>query len=673
MADPPYHPVARGRVRHVGEPVALIIAEAPEVAIAASEAIGVDYASLDAAADIPSAIRPGAPEIWAEAPGNICYDWGHGDLAATEAALRAAHHVTTLDVVINRVVPAFLEPRAAHGRYDPKTERFTLQIGCQSIHGIRDKLAQTLGVGPGQVRVISRDVGGAFGARSVLYPEYAAILWAARAFGRPIKWRASRGEEFLSSTQGRDCLLTGELGLDAEGQFLGLRVRGVSNMGARHTGSGPYSVMRNLARMLPGVYKIPGCRLELKGVFTNSVPLSSYRGVGRMEAIYLIERLIDRAAIDTGLDRVALRRRNLIPTDDLPMETPMGAVYDSGDYGANMDIAMAAADWDGFATRRAEAANRGRLRGIGLCNYIEGAGGGAGEYGAVTLGTDGQVTVAAGCVAQGQGHETTLAQIVAGRLGIDADGVSVTPSDTDLIADGVGTNASRSMVRAGTAVAQAADRLVERGRATAARLMQANPDTIDYSEGAYVADDGSTADLFEVARAMADEGVETMAEVNSEDDTVTYPNGCHICEVEIDPETGTVDINRFTATDDVGVAINPVIVQGQSQGGIVQGIGQALMEHNVHDAETGQPMAGSFLDYALPRAAGMPTLKPISNDHPSPTNPLGVKGAGEGGATGAPAAVISAILDALGPQGVEVLDMPATSERIWRAIKAASG
>ena len=679
MADPPYHCLAQGRVRHVCEPVALVIAETHAGAQAAAEAVEVDYGPLPPVAGTANATDADAPQLWAEAPRNICYDWGAGDGAATQAALSAAAHLTTMEVVIPRVVPAFLEPRAALGSYDRQTGRFTLTIGCQSVHGIRDKLAQSLGVAEDKVRVISRDVGGAFGARSVLYPEYLAVLWAARQSGRPVQWTATRSEEFLTSTQGRDSILTGELGLDRDGNFLGLRVSGLSNMGARHTGSGPYSVMRNLARMLPGVYRIPACRLELKGVFTNTVPMSSYRGVGRMEAIYVIERLVDAAARELGLGRIALRRANLIPADDLPWETAMGSTYDSGDYAANMDIAMEAADWPGSEARRAAARKRGRLHGIGLCNYIEGAGGGAGEYAAVTLDAvtldaGGRVSIGAGCVAQGQGHETTLAQIAASRLGLDAERVDVIPSDTDLIAHGVGTNASRSMVRAGTALALACDEIIERGREAAAGLLQTDAASLSFRDGAYHGNQGRAVGLFEVDRARAEaEGAPCFAEMHSKDDAVTYPNGCHVCEVEIDPETGIVEILRFTAVDDVGRAINPRIVHGQSQGGIAQGIGQAISERAVHAADTGQPLAGSFMDYAIPRAKSTPPLRPIANDCPSPTNPLGVKGAGEGGATGAPAAVMNAVLDALAPLGIDALDMPATPERIWRAINAGGG
>lgn len=666
MADPPYHVLACDRVRYGGEALALVIAESPALARDAVEAVAVDYRPRAAVIGADRAILPESPQLWPEAPLNTCYDWLDGDGAAVARALAQSNHVTVLDVTIGRVIPAFMEPRAALADFDVAAGRFEVIAGCQGIHGLRDKLAACLGVAPDRVRVLSPDVGGAFGARSVLYPEYPALAWAARRIGRPIKWTASREEDFLTSTQGRDSILRGELGLDRAGRFQALRVTGIADMGARHTGNGPYSVMRNLARMLPGVYRTPAVCLELRGVFTNTVPVSSYRGVGRMEAIYLMERLVDQAARETGADRVELRRLNLVPPDAMPYATPTGAVYDSGDYGSHMDKAMAAADWDHFPARRAAAERAGRLRGIGLANYIEGAGGGAGEYAALRVDDNGVAHIGAGCVDQGQGHATTLRQIAAARLGIELGRIEVCASDTDLIADGVGTNASRSMVRAGAALVAAADKLIESGRAQAAALLQADLDTVSYSDGGYHGTAGRAVELGEVARAMAGGW---QAAVRTDDDAVTYPNGCHVCEVEIDPETGAVEVVSFVAVDDVGRAINPPIVHGQSQGGIAQGIGQALMENSRFDSETGQLLSGSFLDYAMPRAAGLPPLKPISNDFPSPTNALGVKGAGEGGATGAPAAVISAVLDALACRGVHDIAMPATAERVWAALR----
>jgi carbon-monoxide dehydrogenase large subunit len=670
MADPSLSVLATGRVRHVGEPVAIVVAETAALARDAAEAVVVDYDVLPAVAETGGALDDGAPELWPEAPGNLIFDCGAGDEAAVEAAIGSAAHVVTLDIVNNRLAVGFMEPRAALGEYDPAEDAFALVVGCQSVHGIARSLAQVLNAEPGSVRVISPDVGGGFGGRSVLYPEYPALLWAARKLGRPVKWSGGRDEEFQVTTQARDSLLTGTLALDETGRMLALKIEGVASFGARHAGNGPFSTVRNMERMLSSAYDIPALWLGMRGVFANMTPVSSYRGVGRFECNYTIERLIDAAAAKTGLDRIELRRINAFDKDDLPRETAIGTLYDSGDYDGNMDAALRESDWQGFPARRAESEARGRLRGIALCNYIEGAGGATGEYGRVGVAPDGSVTIAAGCVDQGQGHETVLRQVVAEELGIDIGAIDVDETDTGLIADGVGTNASRSMVRAGKAVADAAQALVGQGRETAARLLQAEPRTVTYGDGHYAVEGTDRrVSLFEVARSEAD-GL--FAEIRHHDETVTFPTGTHVCEVEIDPDTGRVSIERFVAIDDVGRAVNPMIVHGQSHGGIAQGVGQALMEHVRFDPETGQLLTGSFMDYAMPRADDLPMLETVLRDCPSPFTPHGIKGAGEGGTTGAPAAVINAILDALRPLGVTHIDMPATPEAVWRAIRNAS-
>jgi len=674
MADPDWLPLSRGRARHVGDAVALVVAETAAQAGDAAAAVAIDWRPLASVTDTATAADPGRAQLWDEAPRNVCFDWVAGDRDATEAGLAAAAHVVSLSVVNNRLVTCFLEPRAAVARFDAASGRFELHVGCQGLYTLQRRLAHVLGVDPERVRVITRDVGGGFGSRNVTYPEYAAVLWAARRLGRPVRWTAGRDEEFSATAQARDTVLSGRLGLDADGMFTALRVDSVCNLGAYHSANGPFTQLRNLTRMLTSVYRVPASYLELKGVFANKAPISSFRGVGRMEAVYMIERLIEQAARETGIDRVSLRRRNLIPPDAMPYRANPDALYDSGDYAANMDIALRAADWDGFASRRDESMRRGRLRGIGIANYIEGAGGDPSEYGAVAVegAGEGAVRLAAGCVAQGQGHETSLRQIVAAEFGIPLDRVDFTPNDTDLIPAGVGTNASRSMVRAGTALVEAARQAIEAGRPAAARLLQAAPEEVSYADGAYrIADTDRAADLFAVARAMADEGPPLGAENHHSNEAVTYPNGCHVCEVEIDPETGVVELLGFVAVDDVGRPVNPMIVRGQSQGAVAQGLGQALMELGAYDAETGQLLSGSFMDYRVPRADDLPPLDPIPNDVPSPTNPLGVKGAGEGGTTGAPAAAICAILDALAPLGVSHLDMPATPLAVWRAIRSA--
>lgn len=675
MADPDYFPLARDRVRHVGDPVVMVVAMTPLLAEEAAEAVAVSYGVRDSVTDTAQAMSRDAPRLWDVAPDNVCFDWVDGDESRTGKVLEGAAHVVSIDVVNNRIVTSFMEPRAAIGRYAPDTGEFVIHAGCQGLYTLQRRLAHTLSVEATKIRVVSRDVGGGFGSRNVIYPEYAAVLWASREIARPVKWTARRDEEFRTTSQARDTLLRGTLGLSADGDFLALRVDSVCNLGAYHTGNGPFTQLRNLTRMLPGVYKTPALYLELKGVFTNTIPISSYRGVGRMEAITLMERLIDEAARTTGLDRIALRRRNVIDPNAMPHTTPTGAVYDSGDYAAGMSLAMGAADWTNFEARRRDAKERGRLRGIGLCNYIEGAGGVPDEYAGITVEGSGRIMLRTGAMSQGQGHETTLRQIVAAELGVPVEAVDVTVSDTDLIPAGVGTNASRSMVRAGTALVEAAHEIIEAGTHTAAHLMEAATEDIEYSDGAFrVTGTDRSIDLIDVAKETVSEDGSSGSLIvhrHHRGEATTYPNGCHVCEVEIDPETGALEIIAFTVVDDVGRAINPMIVHGQSQGAIAQGVGQALMEIGAYDSESGQLLSGSYMDYCLPRADDLPSIEPIQNDVPSPTNPLGVKGAGEGGTTGAPAAVMNAVTDALAPIGVNHVDMPATPHALWRAVQQA--
>ena len=672
MADPPYFPLARGWVRHVGDAVAMVVCRDREALDDAIEAVAVDYDPRGPVVLTEAATAANASLIWDQYPSNSCFDWEAGDPKSAEAALAGADAVVTVKVVDNRIASCFMEPRAAIATHDPRSGRYEIRLGCQGVHDLRDHLAASLGVAPAALRVISRDVGGGFGSRNFAYPEYVAILWAARTLGAPVKWRAQRSEEFVSTTQGRDYVLEGRLGIDAGGGFTGLMVQGVCAMGAYHATQGPFTALRNLTRMVTGVYRIPTASVRLQGVFTNTVPVTSYRGVGRIEAIYLLERLVEEAAIRLGRDRIALRRQNLIPAADLPYRSPTGAVYDSGDYAANLERALTEADWPGFAGRRAESADTGKCRGIGLGTYIEGAGGVGGEFAAVRIEQTGAIHLTAGSVAQGQGHETTLRQIAAASLGIPAEAISLTPSDTDLVAEGVGTHASRSMVRAGPAVIEAARFAIDAGMEAASELLEAAPADIAFSEGRYrVAGTDRSVALQAVAAHRGDAGL--AGESRHQGDAITYPNGCHVCEVEVDPDTGMVEILAFTAIDDVGRAINPMIVHGQSQGGIAQGIGQSLLERTVYDEASGQLLSGSFLDYAIPRAADLPAIACVLNEVPSPTNPLGVKGAGEGGTTGAPGAVMLAILDALRPLGVGHIDMPATPERVWQAIREAAG
>jgi len=668
MADPPHFTLANGRTRHVGDPVAMVVAETLADAEGAAQLVEISYGARKSVTDTGSATADGAPQLWDEAPRNICFDWVAGDEDATNQALERADHVISLAMVNNRIITNFLEPRAALASYDRKTGDFLIHAGCQGLYTLQRRLAISLGIEPARIRVISRDVGGGFGSRNVIYPEYVAVLWAARKLGRPVKWTARRDEEFQTTSQARDTLLRGKLGLSRDGDFLALRVDSTCNLGAYHTGNGPFTQLRNLTRILPGVYKTPALYLELIGVFTNTVPNSSYRGVGRMEAITLLERLIDKAASVTGIDRIELRRRNVIPPESMPHTTPMGGVYDSGTYSANMALTREKAGWHSFEARREEARKHGRLRGIGLCNYIEGAGGVPDEYAGLTVAGDGIVHLRAGSMSQGQGHETTLRQIVAAELGVAVDSIDMAVSDTDLIPSGIGTNASRSMVRAGTALVEAARDIIETGKDTAAQILEAAREDIDFTDGEYrVAGTDRAIDLFSVASRAGS----INADNDHKGEETTYPTGCHICEVEIDPETGALDIVAFSVVDDVGRAINPMIVHGQSHGAIAQGVGQALMELGAYDADSGQLLSGSYMDYCMPRAMDFPPIDPIQHDAPSPTNQLGVKGAGEGGTTGAPGAVMNAVMDALAPIGVAHVDMPATPHTIWKAVQMA--
>ena len=676
MADPPYFPLAHKIVRHVGDAVALIIAKTPDIAAEATEKVTIDYTVLPSVTVTAAAQGVGQPQVWKEAPNNTCFDWVSGNEDETNEALALADHIASIQVIDNRVVTCFLEPRGLLATFNEVTQRYTAHLGCQGIHVTRKRLSQILGVQEEKIRVISRDVGGGFGSRSFTYPEYAAILWAAGKLKLPIKWIATRSEDFYSANQGRDYVLSGTLGLNAKGDFLALKVSGVCNLGAYVAGSSPFTALRNVTRMLAGVYKTPNLYLNLSGVFTNTVPIASYRGVGRVEAIYTLERLIDEAARTTGFDRIELRRRNCLPPEAMPYTTPAGSTYDSGEYVKNMDLAITNSRWNTFAKRRIEASARGKLRGIGICNYIEGAGGVSREYGQIIIRENGTIQMAVGSVAQGQGHETTMRQIVAEQLGISIDCIEMTESDTDLIKDGEGTNASRSIVRAGPALVKAADNAIKLGLQAAASQLETSPQDISFALGCYtVTGTDRSISLFDVAKSFDGASSEHSAagefggDAIDDNDDITYPNGCQICEVEIDPETGELEIIAFTAVDDVGNAINPMIVHGQSQGGIAQGIGQALFEQTIYDPETGQQLSGSFMDYALPKAGDLPFINGTLSEVRSPTNSLGAKGAGEGGTTGAPAAVMNAVMDALSYVGVQNIDMPATPCRIWEAIQ----
>ena len=678
FAEPVWHPLAIDRVRHVGEPVAIVVGASAAAARDGADAVRVGYAEKPAVVDAVAALAHGAPRLHDGVADNRAYDWECGDPEATARAIASAAHVTQLTLVDNRLVTCFLEPRAALAEWDAATGRYTLHAGLQSVHQLAVNLARVLGVPADRVRCVTGDVGGGFGSKIQVYPEYVALAWAARRLNRSVKWVSTRSEGFASDVQSRDQLLRGELALDAAGRIIALRVHSTTNLGAYVAPSIPISTLSNMERMISGLYAIPTIHLRVEGACTNTVPINVYRGVGRLECVYTVERLVERAARETRRDRVALRRANMVRT--FPYRTATGAVYDSGDYVARLDEALEVADVAGFAARRAESARRGRLRGLGIGPYLEGTGGVPQEFAEVRVLPEGVVEVPIGALSQGQGHETVFAQVVAERLGVPFDSVRIVMGDTDRVARGIGTFASRSMVRAGSAAVEASDGVIAAGRTMAARLLEAAAGDIEYDDGAFrVVGTDRAIGIFDVARAAAagrlpaELGTTLGAARMHENPAFAFANGCEVCEVEVDPETGAVQVLALAMVDDSGRSVNPMIVHGQMHGAVAQGIGQALTERCAYDPATGQLLSGSFLDYAIPRADELPSISVTSRDVPSPTNPLGAKGAGEGGTVGAPGAVIHAILDALAPLGVTHVDMPATPEAVWRAIQEASG
>ncbi|MBI2754800.1 MAG: xanthine dehydrogenase family protein molybdopterin-binding subunit [Betaproteobacteria bacterium] len=669
-ADTPRPVLARGRVRHAGDPVAVVIAETLALAKDAAERMEIEYQPLPAVADTRAAMQPGAPRAWDHIPGNIAFEIGLGESkGAVEAAFAKAAHVTRLELVNNRLVANPMEPRAALAEHDPASGRTTLVTPSQGPHHLHGQIADAvLRIGREKLRVISGNVGGAFGMKIFLYPEQPVVAWAARRLGRAVRWTAERGESFLSDAQGRDHYSIAELATDREGRFLALRVTIWANMGAYLSNFGPF-IPQLAAPMLSGVYRIPAIWLHLKGVVTNTVPVDAYRGAGRPEAIYLLERTIDVAARELGLAPQELRRRNFVAPADMPYQTSVESRYDSGEFAAIMERAMQNAQWAEFPARREEAQRRGRLRGIGLAMYIERCGGGPGDTVALKVDPAGTVTLFSGMQDNGQGHATTFVQLLSERLGIDTSRIRVVQGDTDLVPPEGLTGGSRFLAIGGIAAQSAAGEVIEKGRQAAAKQLEVAAVDVEYGEGEFrVAGTDRRLSLFDAARAA---GGKLEATHTRAPEASTYPNGCHLCEVEIDPDTGETRIVRYTVVDDFGRAINPLLLEGQVHGGTVQGIGQALLEHAVYDPESAQLLTGSFMDYAMPRADDVPSLDCAFHHVPCTSNPLGVKGAGEAGAVGAPAAVVNAIVDALYPQtGLKHLDMPLTREKVWRALEA---
>lgn len=685
MPLPPYRILATDAARFVGDPVAAVVAETRAIARDAAEAVAVDWEPLPAVTDASAALEPDAPAVWPQhAPDNLCFLFPLGNREAVEAGFAKAAHVARLPFRISRVSANPLEPRGAIGAWDEGEGRWTLISGVQIPHKIRSELAaKTLRVADNRLRLISPDMGGAFGMKGSPTQEHALVLWAARMLGRPVRWIADRTESFLSDFHARDNDSVVELALDTEGTFLALRIRTVANLGAYLAFNTPHSPTNNLGG-LAGVYRTPAILAEVRGAFTNTQPTAPYRGAGRPEATYAIERVIDLAAAELGLDRVALRERNLIPREAMPFKTGLVFTYDTGDFARGMAMALEAADWVGFPARREEAKARGMLRGIGIANAIEIAAGpfrAPNEEGAgIRFEPDGGATLLLGSHNHGQGHETAFRQLAATHLGLSFDRVRVVFGDTDLVPHGRGTFGSRSIAVGGAAMARAAERIVARGRRIAAHLLEAAEADIAFEAGSFrVAGTDRAVRIEDVAvaaytpnRLPKGEEMGLAADVVLTPDEATFPNGCHVAEVEIDPETGVVRLVSYAVSDDVGTVINPLLLKGQIHGGVAQGVGQVLGEEIVYD-ESGQMLTASFMDYRMPRASDMPPMVVESNPQPTAANPLGAKGAGEAGTVGALPVVVNAIVDALSPLGIRHIDMPATPERVWRAIRDARG
>ena len=664
--------LAEDRVRFVGDTVAMVVAETEAAAQAAAELVRCDIAERPAVVDAAEALAAGAPQLWDGVPGNLCFDWEAGDAAAVRAAMAAAAHRVRLRAANPRVVVGALETRAAIGSWDAASGRFTLRCASQMPHPLRSELAQVFGLPEHRFRVVVEDVGGGFGVKNSLYREQPLLLWAARALGRPIRWVGSRSDGFLTDYQGRGRATDATLALDADGRFLALEVDVTADLGAHASGRGAIPPTLNAASF-SGAYRTPAIHVRARGVLTNAVPTEVYRGAGRPENLHLLERLVDLAARETGIDRIELRRRNLVAPDELPFRTPLGLTYDSGDYPAMLTRGMAEADWSGFAARRAVSEARGRRRGIGLAVFVERCGHGVADSAELRIEADGSATVLSGAMANGQGHETALAQIAGDFLGIDPERVTVVQGDTDRVAEGQGTGGSRSIPLGGACLAAAARAVVDMAKPLAGDALEAAAGDIAFEDGAFrIVGTDRAADWEAVARAAAARDIDLRAVGRFAPENHTYPNGCHVCEVEVDPETGAVAIERYTATHDFGRVLNPLLLAGQVHGGVAQGLGQAGFEATVHDP-SGQLLSGSFMDYCLPRAGDLPPIDFAPVETPCPSNPAGFKGCGEAGAAGSPPAFVNAVVDALAPCGVRHLDMPLTPERVWRALREARG
>ena len=671
---PPRPALAEGKVRHVGDAVAVVIAETIEQARDTAEQVLIDYELLEAVVETDGAMDPSATQIWEGAQNNRCFDWEAGNAESTEKAFSNAAKVVELKLINNRVVPTSLETRGAIASFESETGRLVLHVSCQGVHVMRRLLANAIFNCPEEdIHVLCKDVGGGFGMKIFLFPEYVVSLYAARKIGRPIKWISDRSEAFLCDSHGRDQVSHLQLALDANAKILGLKVNTIANLGAYLSNFAPFVATAAGVSMLVGCYSIPTAYVNVQGVFTNTAPVDAYRGAGRPEAIYAIERLVDVAAYDLGLAPDEIRRRNFIPGNAMPYDTSLGATYDSGEFQQNLDDAIKFSNWQDFDKRKEEAKIRGKLRGIGLASYIERCAGGAPEQARLEVSSEGHVTLYIGTLSNGQGHETAFRQILCERMGVSFEDVTIVTGDSDLIETGGGTMGSRSVPVGGSAISVASDKIIKKAKTTAAEILESALSDIEFHGGEFrVVGTDRVQSFRSVCEAAApkDGGASFDEKETFAPDSATYPNGTHVCELEIDVATGTIDLVDYTVVDDFGKVINPLLLEGQVHGGIGQGLGQALLECCKYESESGQLLSASFMDYTMPRADNLTSIRFIRNEVPCTTNPLGIKGAGEAGAIGAPPAIINAVVNALSDYKVRHVDMPVTPNKLWRLMQA---
>jgi aerobic carbon-monoxide dehydrogenase large subunit len=678
MKKPPRHALAADKVRYVGDPVAIVVAETLLQAKDAAEAVELDIEPLNAVTNPEEAAQPGAPLLYDEAPDNVALDYHYGDSDKVKAAFARAAHVTRLKLVNSRVVVNAIEPRAALAQFE--NGRFTLYTCSQGVFGMKSNVAQILNVESKLVRVITGNVGGSFGMKAAPYPEYVCILHAARALGRPVKWTDERSSSFVSDSHGRDHRVSAELALDADGNFLAVRLTSFGNMGAFLANVAPIPPTQNAVKNVQSAYRTPLIEVSTKCVFTNTSHVSAYRGAGRPEGNYYMERLIDAAAAEMDIDRLELRRRNFVKPRELPFKAALGSIYDSGDFANVLKQALDVGDVKGFAKRKRGSRKNGKLRGLGIGSYLEATAPPSKELGGIVFEADGSVTILSGTLDFGMGHATPFAQVLHEKLGIPFEKIRLVQGDSDRLIMGGGSGGSKSLMHAGTALVEASAKVVERGREIAAHVLEAAASDIEFAHGRFVVAGTDTAigimDLAAKLRAGVNlpEGVPSSLDVQHVSDgpsASTFPNGCHVCEVEIDPETGVIEVVKYASVNDFGTVINPIIVEGQLHGGVVQGIGQTLMEMTAYDSD-GQLLTGSYMDYAMPRASDAPSFSIADHGVPATTNPLGVKGCGEAGCAGSLTSIMNAVVDALSEYGIRHIDMPATPHRVWQAIRAAN-